>query len=134
VHSERAAACAQATAAAVQLPLAAAWADRAAAAIALHAGDPAHAAERGLASAAAADQAGAPHRGSAITDSGQPRARPSRPGRTRGVTELQRAAAQLDACGARHYRDEAERELGSSAIAPTGAPGQASPAQPASSP
>jgi DNA-binding NarL/FixJ family response regulator len=28
------------------------------------------------------------------------------------VTELQRAAAQLDACGARHYRDEAERELG----------------------
>jgi len=28
------------------------------------------------------------------------------------VTELQRAAAQLDACGARHYRDEAEKELG----------------------
>ena len=28
------------------------------------------------------------------------------------VTELQRAATQLDACGARHYRDEAERELG----------------------
>jgi len=28
------------------------------------------------------------------------------------VTELQRAAVQLDACGARHYRDEAERELG----------------------
>jgi DNA-binding NarL/FixJ family response regulator len=28
------------------------------------------------------------------------------------VTELQRAAAALDACGARHYRDQAERELG----------------------
>jgi DNA-binding NarL/FixJ family response regulator len=28
------------------------------------------------------------------------------------VAELQRAAAELDACGALRYRDEAERELG----------------------
>jgi DNA-binding CsgD family transcriptional regulator len=28
------------------------------------------------------------------------------------VAELQRAAAAFDACGALHYRDEAERELG----------------------
>jgi DNA-binding NarL/FixJ family response regulator len=110
-QAERAAACAQATAAAVRLPLAAAWADRAAAAVALHAGDPAHAAERGLASAAAADQVGAPIEaalsriaaGRALARAGQAK---------RAVTELQRAAAQFDACGARHYRDEAERELG----------------------
>jgi ATP/maltotriose-dependent transcriptional regulator MalT len=110
-QAERAAACAQATAAAVQLPLAAAWADRAAAAVALHAGDPAHAAERGLAAAAAADKAGAPIEaalsritaGRALARAGQAE---------RAVAELQCAAAQLDACGARHYRDEAERELG----------------------
>jgi DNA-binding NarL/FixJ family response regulator len=77
----------------------------------LHTGDPAHAAERGLASAAAADQVGAPIEaalsriaaGRALARAGQAE---------RAVTELQRAAAQLDACGARHYRDEAERELG----------------------
>ena len=110
-QAERAAACARATATAVRLPLAAAWADRAAAAVALHTGHPAHAAERGLASAAAADQVGAPIEaalsriaaGRALARAGQAE---------RAVTELQRAAVQLDACGARHYRDEAERELG----------------------
>jgi ATP/maltotriose-dependent transcriptional regulator MalT len=110
-QAERAAACAQATVAVVQLPLAAAWADRAAAAVALSAGDPARAAERGLASAAAADNAGAPIEaalsriaaGRALAGAGQA---------GRAVAELQRAAAQLDACGARHYRDQAERELG----------------------
>jgi len=109
--AESTAACAQATAAVVRLPLAAAWADRAAAAVALSAGDPAHAAERGLASAAAADQAGATIEaalsriaaGRALARAGQAE---------RAVTELQRAAARLDACGARRYRDEAERELG----------------------
>ncbi len=107
----RAAACAQATAAAVQLPLAAAWADRAAAAVALHADDPARAAERALASAAAADKAGAPIEaalsriaaGRALGQAGQAE---------RAVAELQRAAAQLDTCGAVRYRNEAERELG----------------------
>ncbi len=107
----RAAACAQTTAAAVQLPLAAAWADRAAAAVALSAGDPARAAERALAAAAAADQAGAPIEaalslipaGCALAQTGQAE---------RAIGELERAAAQLDACGARRYRNEAERELG----------------------
>jgi len=110
-EAERAAACAQATAAAVRLPLAAAWADRAAAAVALHAGNPAHAAGRALAAAAAADQAGAPIEaalsriaaGRALVPAGQAE---------RAVAELQRAAAQLDACGALRYRNEAERELG----------------------
>jgi DNA-binding NarL/FixJ family response regulator/tetratricopeptide (TPR) repeat protein len=109
--AERAAACAQATAAAVRLPLAAAWADRATAAVDLHAGDPVRAAERALASATAADEVGAPIEaalsriaaGRALARAGQAK---------RAVTELQCAAAQLDACGARHYRDEAERELG----------------------
>jgi DNA-binding NarL/FixJ family response regulator len=110
-QAERAAACAQATAAAVQLPLAAAWADRAAAAVALHAGDPAHAAERGLASAAAADQAGAPIE-AALSQIAAGRALARAGQAEHAVTELQRAAAQLDACGARHYRDEAEKELG----------------------
>ena len=61
-HAEarRAAVCADAWASAVQLPMAAVWADRAAAAVDLHAGDPGSAADRALMSAAAADQVGAP--------------------------------------------------------------------------
>ena len=55
----RAAARARATAAATALPMAAAWADRAAALVALDAGNAPHAAERAVASAAAADRAGA---------------------------------------------------------------------------
>jgi len=109
-EAERAAACAQARAAALQLPLAAAWADRAAAAVALHAGDPARAAERALASAATADAVGAPIEaalsrtlaGRALAQAGQG---------DRAAAELQRVAAQLDACGALRYRDDAEREL-----------------------
>src|SRR5262245_13548787 len=93
-EAECAAARAQAAAAAVRLPLAAAWAERAAAAVALQAGDPGHAAERGLASAAAADQAGAPIEaalsrivaGRALARAGQAE---------RAVAQLQRAAAQL---------------------------------------
>jgi ATP/maltotriose-dependent transcriptional regulator MalT len=107
----RAAARAEARAAAAQLPLAAAWADRAAAAVALHAGDPARAAERALASAATAEEVGAPIEaalsrllaGRALARAGEP---------DRAVAELERAAARLDACGALRYRDEAERELG----------------------
>jgi DNA-binding NarL/FixJ family response regulator/tetratricopeptide (TPR) repeat protein len=110
-EAERAAALAQATAAAIQLPLAAAWADRAAAAVALRAGDPAGAAERALASANAADEVGAPIEaalsrtlaGRALAQAGQG---------DRAIAELQRAAAALDACGALHYRRGAERELG----------------------
>jgi DNA-binding NarL/FixJ family response regulator/tetratricopeptide (TPR) repeat protein len=110
-EAARAAACAAAWATAVQLPLAAAWADRAAAAVDLYAGDPARAAEKALASAAAAAEVGAPIEaalsrtlaGRALAQAGEGDA---------AAAELQRAAADLDACGALRYRNEAERELG----------------------
>jgi len=107
----RAAALAQVMAAAVQLPLAAAWAGRAAAVVALDAGDAALAAERALASADAADSAGAPIEaalsrtiaGRALAETGE---------KDRAVAELERAATALHACGAWRYRQGAERELG----------------------
>jgi ATP/maltotriose-dependent transcriptional regulator MalT len=110
-EAERAAACAAARAAAVQLPLAAVWAGRASAAVALHAGDAGRAAEQALASAVAADSVGAPIEaalarilaGRALAEAGE---------RDRAVAELRHAATELDACGALRYRDEAERELG----------------------
>jgi DNA-binding CsgD family transcriptional regulator len=110
-EAERAAACAEARAAAVRLPLPASWADRAVAAVALHAGDPARAAEVALGSAAAAEDVGAPIEaalsrtlaGRALAEAGEGDA---------AAAELQRAAADLDACGAVRYRNEAERELG----------------------
>jgi ATP/maltotriose-dependent transcriptional regulator MalT len=110
-NAGRAAALAEVVAAAVQLPLAATWADRAAAAVALDAGDAALAAERALASADTADAVGAPIEaalsrtiaGRALAETGE---------KDRAVAELQRAAAALDACGAWRYRQSAERELG----------------------
>jgi ATP/maltotriose-dependent transcriptional regulator MalT len=110
-QAERAAALAEVTAAAVRLPLAAAWADRATAAVALHTGDCLRATERALASADTAQQVGAPIEaalsrtlaGRALAQAGQ---------RDRAVAELQRAAAAFDACGALRYRQSAERELG----------------------
>lgn len=110
-EAERAAACAAATATELQLPLAAAWADRAAAALALHDDDPGRAAALGLKSAAAADEVHAPIEaalsrtlaGRALAEAGQA---------DRAIAELQRAATELDACGALRYRDQAERELG----------------------
>jgi ATP/maltotriose-dependent transcriptional regulator MalT len=109
-EAERAAAAADAWASRVQLPLARAWADRAAAALELHAGDPASAAERALAAAAAADEVGAPIEaalsrtlaGKALAQAGQGE---------RATAELGHAAAELDACGALRYRDQAESEL-----------------------
>jgi DNA-binding CsgD family transcriptional regulator len=106
-----AAAHAEQVAAAVQLPLAATWAGRAVAAVALDAGDSHVAAERALASADAADSAGAPIEaalsrtiaGRALAEAGE---------KDRAVTELEGAAAALDACGASRYRQRAERELG----------------------
>src|SRR6266545_285280 len=61
-HAEarRAAVCAEAWASAVRLPMAVAWAGRAAAAVDLCAGDASRATERALTSAAAADEVGAP--------------------------------------------------------------------------
>jgi DNA-binding NarL/FixJ family response regulator/tetratricopeptide (TPR) repeat protein len=110
-EAERAVECAEAWASAVQLPMAAAWADRAAAAVDLYSGDPAHATERAIAAATAADELGAPIEaalsrtlaGRALAQDGQ---------HDRAIAELQRAAAELDARGAMRYRDAAERELG----------------------
>jgi len=109
-EAKRAAAAAQAWAAAVQLPMAAAWADRTSAAVELSTGDPARAAGQALASAAAADQAGAPVEaalsrtlaGLALAQTGE---------RDRAASELQRAARDFEERGALRYRDQAEREL-----------------------
>jgi len=109
--ARRAAALAEVMAAAVQLPLAATWADRAAAAVALDAGDAALAAERALASAGAADAVGAPIE-AALSRTIAARALAETGEQDRAVAELQRAAAALDACGAWRYRQSAERELG----------------------
>jgi ATP/maltotriose-dependent transcriptional regulator MalT len=110
-EAERTARLAEATAAAVQLPLAGAWADRAAAAVALHSGETALAIERALASADAARRIGAPIEdalsrtlaGRALAHAGE---------RERAVAELQLAAATFDACGALRFRASVERELG----------------------
>jgi len=107
----RAAALAEVMAAAVQLPLAATWADRAVAAVALDAGAAALAAERALASADAADAVGAPIE-AALSRTVAGRALAEVGEKDRAVGELQRAAAALDACGAWRYRQSAERELG----------------------
>jgi DNA-binding NarL/FixJ family response regulator len=109
-EAERAAGYAQAWASTVQLPMAVAWADRAAAAVALSAGDSAQAAERALLAADVADQHGAPIdaalsrtlAGRALAHAGQ---------RDRAATELLRANRAFEECGALRYRDEAEREL-----------------------
>ncbi|MGE5272914.1 MAG: helix-turn-helix transcriptional regulator [Verrucomicrobiota bacterium] len=109
--AERTAMLTQAAAAPVGLPLAAAWADRAAAAVALHAGDAVRAVEHALASAAAAEEAGAPIECAlSRTLAGQALAGEGR--HDDAVAELQRAAAAFDACGALRYRERAERELG----------------------
>jgi DNA-binding CsgD family transcriptional regulator/tetratricopeptide (TPR) repeat protein len=101
---------AEAWAGALQLPMALAWANRAAAAVELDTGDAAVAGRRALAAAAAADEVGAPVEaalsrtlaGRALSQAGE---------RERASTELQRAARAFEACGAVRYRDEAEHEL-----------------------
>ena len=106
----RSAARTEATAAALGLRMADSMADRAAAAVALDAGDPDSAAERAIASAGAADEVAAPIEtalsrtlaGRALAQAGQ---------RERAAAELRRAAAELHACGALRYRAAAEREL-----------------------
>jgi DNA-binding NarL/FixJ family response regulator len=109
--AKRAAACAQTWAATVQLPLATAWADRAAAAVDLDAGDSRRAAARALDSAAAADEVGATIDAAlARILAGRAMARAGE--RDRAVAELRRAAGELGGCGALRYRDEAEHELG----------------------
>jgi ATP/maltotriose-dependent transcriptional regulator MalT len=109
-EAQRAVAAAQAWAAAVNLPMAHAWAARTAAAVDLHCGDAGSAAGHALASAAAADGAGAPVEaalsrtvaGVALGQSGEG---------DRAASELQRAARAFEECDALRYRDQAEREL-----------------------
>ena len=86
------------------------WPGRAAAAVALDAGDPTRAAEHAIAAALAADEIGAPVEaalarvlaGRALAQQGQ---------RELALTELRHAAATLDACGARRYGAAADQEL-----------------------
>ena len=107
----RTAARARALADALGLRPAAAMADRAAAAVALDAGEPAVAAELALRAADTADAVGAPVEaalsrmlgGRALAQAGDVE---------RATAELERAATRFEDCGAQRRRDEAERELG----------------------
>ena len=108
--AEHAAAGAQNTAEALHLRMAASMGDRAAAAVALDAGDPDLAATRALAAAAAADKVGAPVEAAlARTLAGRALAHAGHP--ERAVAQLKRAASELEAYGALRYRAAAEREL-----------------------
>ncbi|HEX4719071.1 MAG TPA: AAA family ATPase, partial [Thermoleophilaceae bacterium] len=108
--AERAAARAAAIAAELELPLTTAMAQRAAAAVALEGGDPATAASQALAAAEAADEVGARVEAArARTLAGRALDRANE--RARAVAELERAAQQLDVCGAVRYRQQAELEL-----------------------
>ena len=101
---------AQTSADAAGLRSAMAMAHRAAAAVALDAGDAATAADRALMAAELSDAVGTPvEAGLARTIAGRALARLDQ--RDRAVQELERAAAELDRCGAVRYRDAAHREL-----------------------
>jgi DNA-binding NarL/FixJ family response regulator len=108
--AERAAVVARESAAAVRLPLAAAWADRAQAAVVLAAGDADRAATLALDSARGADEAGAPLEaaqsrilaGRALADADR---------RDAALAALADAAAATERRGALRFRDAAEREL-----------------------
>jgi ATP/maltotriose-dependent transcriptional regulator MalT len=109
-EAERAATTARAWASSVQLPMAAAWAERASAAVELEGGDPERAAERALASAAAADEAGAPVEG-ALSRLLAGRALAQAGERQGAVAQLRRAAHDFRESGAPRYCGKAEREL-----------------------
>jgi DNA-binding CsgD family transcriptional regulator len=109
-EARRAAECAAAAADVVQLPLAKAYADRAAAAVALQTAEPARAAKLALAAATVADAAGIPME-AALARTLAGRAFAQHGDRDRAVEELERAAFTLDCFGAPRYRDAAEREL-----------------------
>jgi DNA-binding CsgD family transcriptional regulator/tetratricopeptide (TPR) repeat protein len=106
----RSAAAAAALADHVGLPLARSMADRAAAAVALHAGDLHSARDRALAAAAVAEEIGA-RVDAAMARTVAGRALLRAGDRDPAIAELERAAVELDACGARRQRDEAERVL-----------------------
>jgi DNA-binding NarL/FixJ family response regulator len=110
-EAERSAAHAQAVANATGLYMARAWAERAAASVALDSANAAAAASHALASAASADAAGAPVE-AAVSRTVAGRALGQSGDHDRAVAELERAVATFDARGAVRYRLEAERELG----------------------
>ena len=110
-EADEAARRAEEMAASIRLPLAAAWADRAAAAVSLGSGDTARAIERALDSATKADGVGAPIE-AALSRTLAGRALAEAGLTERAVAELQQAAATLDDCGAVRYRERAELELG----------------------
>ena len=109
-EAERAAETAQACAETVGLPMAAAMAELAGAALALDAGDAARAAERSRAAAAVLEQAGdrfdaAMARllaGRAFSEAGE---------QDTAAIELEIAVSAFDSFGSTRYRDQAEREL-----------------------
>ena len=109
--AERAAACAETTAASMgALPLATSMAARARAVVALASGDAASAADRALASAASADEARVPvEAGLSRTLAGRALAQAGQ--RERAIAELEQAASAFHVCGARRYRDAADHEL-----------------------
>jgi DNA-binding CsgD family transcriptional regulator len=108
--ARRAADCAGASAAAVQLPLAHAWAQRAAAEVVLHTGDASGAVERALASAGHAEAVGAPLE-SALSRALAGRALARSGDREHAIEQLERAAAEFGRVGAERSREAAEREL-----------------------
>jgi len=109
-EAARAATAAEAHAAALGLPMGTAWAQRAAAAVALHSGDPAAAAERALASAAAAEGVGVVIE-AALSRMVAGRALAAAGEQDRAAAEFERAAATFEACGALPHRDAAQQEL-----------------------
>ncbi len=109
-EAARSAACVESFAATVGLGIPNAMAHRAAAAVALDAGDHATAAEHALASAAAAAGSGALVE-AALSRMLAARALAEGGDAAAAVAELERAAAAFEACGAVARRDAAEREL-----------------------
>ena len=108
--ARRAAVAAEVWASSLQLPMAIAWANRAAAAVDLYTGNASAAAKRALLAVAGAEEVGAPIE-AALSRTLAGRALAQTGEADRAVSELQHAAAALEACGALRWRDEAEREL-----------------------
>jgi DNA-binding CsgD family transcriptional regulator len=107
----RAAAMSESCAASQSLRMPRSYAERAAAAVALHDGETTEAAERALRAAGTAAEVGAPVE-AAISRTLAGRALAQAGERERAVAELGTAAAAFEACGAVARRDAADRELG----------------------
>jgi DNA-binding CsgD family transcriptional regulator len=116
-EAQQAAARAATVAASVGLPLPAAWADRAGAAVALASGDVDSAIQRALLSVEGALEAGAPIE-AALSGTLAGRALAQAGDRERAVAELQRAARTFDGCGAIRFREQTELELGKLGLRP----------------